>query len=171
MTIAQDLKSSVVGEVLELFVLDLTPRSGPVLYFTPYTNGGTSSVSFGGQVYTALPISGSGWETSMDGAPPQPTLKVSNVSRFIQPYLASYNDLVGCRLTRKQTLGKYLDSGSSPDVTQVFNTSIYVIEQKTKQNKSEIEFKLSSIVDAPLFKLPRGQVLRKDFPGAGLYRK
>jgi phage-related protein len=57
------------------------------------------------------------------------------------------------------------------DSNQVFGTSVYSIEQKTKQSKYEIEFRLASIVDAPQMKLPRQQVLRTEFPGAGLFRK
>jgi lambda family phage minor tail protein L len=170
-TIAQDLRNPVKPGYVELFQLDLTALGGSVLYFTPHTVGGSTSVSFGGQVYTALPIGGSGWETSIDGAPPQPVLTVSNVNRFIQSYLSTYHDLVGARLTRITTFDKYLDSGSSPNSTQVISTNTYLIEQKTRQNKVQIDFKLSSLIDAPQFKLPRGQVLRKDFPGAGLYRK
>jgi lambda family phage minor tail protein L len=102
---------------------------------------------------------------------PCPTLRIANVTRFIQPYLTAYNDLVGARLTRTLTFDKYLDSGTSPDSSQVFGACVYIVEQKTKQTKSEVEFTLSSIIDAPLFKLPRGQVLRTVFPGAGLFRK
>ena len=172
MTVQQDLQKPALPAYVELFILDLTPRGGSVLYFTPATVGGSTSVSFGGQTYTALPIAGNGWETSIDGAAPQPTLKVSNVSRFIQSYLVTYKDLVGCKLTRKQTFDKYLDSGSSPDSTQIFNSCVYIISQKSHQNKLEIEFRLRSVVDAPQYRLPRRQVLRSNgFPGAGLYRK
>lgn len=171
MTIEQDLKQPAVGKYVELFILDLTPFGGPVLRFTPATDEGVASLSFGSEEFTALPITGSGWETSIDGAPPQPTLRVSNVLRFIQSYLTEYDDLIGAKLTRLQTLSKYLDAGSSPDSTQVFNSCVYLIEQKTKQNKLEIEFKLVSVIDAPQFKLPRGQVTRTIFPGAGLFRR
>jgi lambda family phage minor tail protein L len=171
MTIQQDLQKAAVGKYVELFVLDITPLGGPIFRFTPNTVGGASSVSFGSQVYTALPISGEGWQTSMDGQAPQPTLTVSNVVRFLQPYVSTYGDLVGAKITRLQTLDKYLDTGSTPDSTQVFNSSVYIIEQKTKQNFTQLEFRLVSVIDAPEFKLPKGQVTRAIFPGAGLFRK
>lgn len=370
MTIQQDLKQSALPNYIELYTLDLTPIGGTTLYFTPNTIAGTLPIYFGGNQYTPLPITGSGWETSMDGAAPQPSLKVSNVTKFIQAYLTTYKDMVGARVTRTQTFDKYLDSASFPrvnllnysqspvtttsgwlkvsttasdnvttapdgtstagriveqaltpsspyfyitqtvsaggyttftfstylkaaertfanlrfddgagvntvavginlttgvagavqqtgiatnssvvvtdagsgwwrmavtgtwstitnvrtfvrpaigstqsagdlgyagditkgiyvwgmqlnqgstattyqptttvqvnptaDNTQVFNTCVYNIEQKTKQNKYEIEFKLSSIIDTPQMKLPRQQVLRAEFPGAGLFRK
>src|SRR6185503_4815528 len=99
MAIQQDLQQPNIGKYVELFQLDLSSIGGPVLYFTPNT-GTSGNVSFGGQTYTPLPISGSGWETSIEGAPPQPSLKVSNVSRFVQPFLTQYQDLVGTRVTR-----------------------------------------------------------------------
>jgi lambda family phage minor tail protein L len=119
----------------------------------------------------AIPIEGAGWHLSVNGAPPQPSLKVSNVARYLQPYVSQFNDLIGAKVTRVQILDKYLDTGSSPDPSQVFNACVYLIEQKTRQNRQEIEFKLVSVIDAPQFKLPRGQVTRAIFPGAGLFRK
>lgn len=171
MTIHQDLKASALPNYIELFVLDMTPLGGTVIYMTPNTVNGASSLSFGGQAYTAMPINGAGWETTIDGAAPQPLIKISNVTKFIQSYLTSFADLVGARITRYQTFDKYLDSGATPDSTQVFNTCVYVVQQKTKQSKYEIEFRLSSIIDVPTMKLPRQQVLRAEFPGAGLFQK
>ncbi|MGH6646208.1 phage minor tail protein L [Aquabacterium sp.] len=171
MTIKQDLQSPALPDHVELYQLDLSKLGGETLYFTPHTANGVTSLSFGGQSYMALPVSGSGWEMAIDGAPPQPTLKVSNISRFIRPYLTTFNDLVGAKLTRLQTFTKYLDNGATPNASQVFNTCVYLIEQKTRDTKQEIEFKLSSVIDSPQTRLPKGQVLRTIFPGAGLFRK
>lgn len=171
MSIQADIKASALPAYVELFELDLSVLGGEKLYFTPNTNNGQAAVSFGGVVYIPLPITGNGWATGTEGAAPQPTLTVSNVARFIQPYLTAYDDLVGAKLTRKLTFSKYLDSGATPDGSQVFDTSVFLIEQLSKLNKLEVEFRLSSVIDAPNFKLPRGQVLRTTFPGAGLFKK
>lgn len=171
MTIQTEIQKTAVSPLIELFTLDLTPIGGSILRFTPNTVEGTSSVAFGGTVYMALPITGSGWETSIDGAPPRPTLTISNVTRFIQSYLNLYNDLVGASVTRTLTLEKFLDSGSSPDSSQILFSDKFRISQKTRQNKREVEFVLSSVLDTANFKLPRRQVLRTTFPGAGLFRK
>lgn len=171
MTIQQDLQQSTLPKYIELFVIDISPLGGPTLYVSPSTVNGAAAISFGGQAYTPLPISGTGWEVTVTGQAPQPSLKVSNVTKFIQTYLTTYDDLVGVRVTRYQTFDKYLDSGSSPDSTQVFNTCVYEIRQKVKQSKLEVEFKLNAVIDAPQLKLPSQQVLRTEFPGAGLFRK
>lgn len=171
MTIQQDLKKAAVGKLVELFILDISPLGGPLLHFASSTTGGPTQLSFGGTDYPVLPITGSGWTTSIDGAPPQPTLTISNITQYIQSYLTDYDDLIGARLTRFCTLDKYLDDGSNPDSSQVYASCVYILEQKTKQSKVEISFKLVSVIDAPEFKLPRGQVTRAIFPGAGLFRR
>jgi phage-related protein len=112
MPIATDLKQPALPNYIELFDLDLTPIGGAVLRFTPNTVAGANAIIFGGNTYTPMPISGSGWETSIDGAAPQPTLKVSNVTKYVQGYLSTYKDLVGAKITRTQTFDKYLDTAS-----------------------------------------------------------
>jgi phage-related protein len=109
MTIKQDLQASALPNLIELFTLDMTPIGGSLLYFTPNTMAGQAAVVFGGNTYTPMPVTGSGWETSIDGAAPQPSLRVSNVTKYIQGYLASFKDLVGARVTRQQTFPQYLD--------------------------------------------------------------
>lgn len=164
-------KANVGSALVELYKLDLTRFAEGILYFTPATVGGASSISFGSQVYAALPITIDGLSVSADGAPPRPTLKFSNISKFAQPYLTDYNDIIGARITRILTLEKFLDSGASPDSTQIISTATFIIQQLIKLNKIEIEFVLSSLIDSPNFKLPRGIVLRSEFPGSGLFRK
>lgn len=170
MTVLQDAQKANIGGAIELYVLDMTGIGGSVLYMTPHTNAGASNVSFGGQAYIPVPIVGEGWETSVDGAPPRPTLRISNVTRFIQSFLSDYSDLVGAKLTRILTLTKYLDSGATPDGSQVLRSDTYIIEQKRSQNKREVSFVLASVLDNPMKTIPGWKVLRAEFPGAGLYR-
>lgn len=113
MTIQHDLqKDAVPGGLVELYTVDLNPVGvAEILYLTPNTNNG-QSISFDGQVYTPFPIVGSGWEVSVDGKQPQPTLQVSNVTQFFNSYVALYQDLVGAKVTRTLTLEQYLDTTS-----------------------------------------------------------
>lgn len=172
MTIAQDLQKSAVGTVIQLFIVDLTKIGGPVFYLTPHTAAnGSSNVSFGGQVYQPMPIMIENVEEGSDGAPPSPTLKISNITRFLQSYLTQYADCVGGYVTSFWTESKYLDSGASPSGTQKFGDTTFIIEQLKLQNKLQLEFRLVSLLEAPGFKIPRMQVLRTRYPGAGLYRK
>ena len=171
MTILQDAKKAVLPGVVELYIVDATALGGPVFYLTPnVAPGSTGNVSFGGQAYTPFPIVGEGWESGIDGAPPRPSLRISNVTRFIQSYLTQYSDLVGAKVTRMITFDKYLDSGATPDSTQILRSDVYLIEQKASHNKREVVFTLASVLDNPLRTIPRWKVLRSEFPGAGTYR-
>lgn len=171
MSIQTELAKSVVSALIELYKLDMTPFGAGILYFTPNTVNGAANVSFGGQVYLPMPIVADGFGVSTLGAPPRPRLKVSNITKFIQPFLTENSDLVGAYVTRTLTLAKFLDSGSSPDGSQIISEHKLVIQQKVRLTMTEVEFILSSVVDAPSFKLPRGIVLRSEFPAAGLFRR
>lgn len=171
MSIRQDLQKDAVPAFIELYKVDLNPCGVAEIFFlSPHSRNG-DPISFDGQEYTPFPITGEGWEQSFDGAPPQPTLRVSNVTKFLQTYLTDYDDLVGALVTRVLTLESYLDDGATPNGSQVFGEQVYVIEQLTGQNKVELTFLLSSLLDSKRIKLPRGQVLRAEFPGAGLFRR
>lgn len=172
MTIAQDIQKPVLPGIIELYIFDMVAIGGPVLYFTPNVSpNGVGNVSFGGQVYNPLPVGGTGWEVSIDGAPPRPSMKISNITRFIQPFLTQYKDCVGTKVTRMITTETYLDSGATPDGTAVLSNQVYYVNQLASQTKYEVEFKLASPLDNPNLKLPKEQVLRNKFPGAGLFRK
>jgi lambda family phage minor tail protein L len=167
MTIKQELQQSVLPAYIELFDVIGTPIGAPTFRLTP---SGTA-ISFGGVAYTPMPIAGSGWQAALDGAPAQPTLAISNVTRFIQSYLTTYQHFVGAKVRRRCTFETHLDGGIDPNVEAVFNDTTWVIEQLSGQNADSVTFKLRSVLDQPRLKLPRGQVLRSEFPGAGLYRK
>lgn len=172
MTAQTELQKAALPSPVELFELDMTPLGEGTLYFTPHTaHGGTANVEFNGQTYLPLPIKLTGLVSATSGAPPRPALVISNISKFAQPYMTEHDDLVGMVITRKLTLDKFLASGSSPDGTQLISTHKFIIQQKVRLNKQEIEFILSSPLDQPNLKLPRGIVLRSEFPAAGLFRK
>jgi lambda family phage minor tail protein L len=172
MTIQTELQKSALGAFVALYQLNLTAHGEGILYFTPHTGpGGASNVSFGSQVYLPLPMEFTGYSQSVTGEASRPSIKISNASKFLQSYLTDYDDIRGAPITRIITMEKFLDSGSSPDGSQILATQKFIVQQKVKLNKVEIEFVLTSILDAPNIKLPRGIVLRTEFPGAGLYRK
>lgn len=169
--ISTTLQKEQLPALIDLYTIDCNPCGlAQTFYLSPNTLNGTN-ISFGGQAYTAFPISGEGWETSTDGSPPQPMLRVSNITKVIQPYLSQYQGLVGAIVTRKLTFSSFLDTGATPDGNQYFGEQVYEIAQVSKHTKDMIEFKLQSILDLPRKKIPRQQVLRSVFPRAGLFRK
>lgn len=170
MTIRQELQKPGIEAIVQLYILHMDQFSEPNFYFTPNTIDGLANLSFGGQVYLPIPVEAKGFGTKMSGAMPRPKIKISNITKFLVPYLAQYNGLIGVPVTRILTLERFLDSGSSPDSTQTLANQKFLIQSNTV-NKLEVEFTLSSVLDVQNIKLPKGTVLRSIFPGAGLYRK
>ena len=67
----------------------------------------------------------------------------------------SLDDLVGAKVTRRRTLMKYLDGGSSPDSTQEFPDDIFYIEQKIAESSVTITWSLASKIDLEGLQLPK----------------
>jgi lambda family phage minor tail protein L len=168
MTIQQQLIKSDIPAFVDLYKLDGTDIgiTAP-FYFTAATDG-VSTVSFGGQVYTPIPIDASGFTSTSDGSLPRPKLTVSNVNKFIQPFIFQYNFLAGARVTRTRTLDIYLDGRPTADSTQKMPDQVWYIDQIEGMTKSVITFSLVSPMDRPGVMLPKRQILRDHgFPGAG----
>lgn len=154
-----------------LYELDLTqvaPSEG-VFRFHAGLNEVMQPVVFGGQTYEPIPIEAEGFEATSDGRLPRPKIRVANLNGLFSPLLKSYDDLIGCKLTRRQTLAKYLDavnfaSGVNPDSdpTAELTPDIFLVNQKTAETtgiNGVLEFELASALEIDGIKLPRRQVL------------
>ena len=167
MTISQDILQPQLGAWVDLYQLDATALGSAVFYFTPATNNG-ADVSFGGQAYVPLPIDASGFTATGEGSLPRPKLSLSNVNKFLQPYLLSFGYFQGAKVTRIRTLDKYLDGSPTADSTQHTNEQVWYIDQMNSMTKQTVTFTLVSPVDRPGVMLPMRQILRdQGFPGAG----
>jgi len=157
-------KLEVDSPLVELYVLDLVPLGGTVFRFTPhFAEGG--SVAFAGSTYFSIPITSEGWEVTATGTQPRPTLTLSNVNKVMLDAVVSFGDIVGAKVTRLRTLGKYLDGGSNPDPNQFLEPDVFFVEQKVAHDKNAISWQLSSVIDKFGIKLPRRQVTKDYFPG------
>jgi lambda family phage minor tail protein L len=167
MTINQDIIQPQLGALVDLYQLDATALGSSVFYFTAATDNG-ANVSFGGQVYIPMPIEATGFQASSDGSLPRPKLQLSNVNKFLQPYLLSFRYFQGAKVTRIRTFDKYLDGHPSADSTQRLPDQIWYIDQMETMTKQTVVFSLVSPLDRPSVKLPARQILRDNgFPGAG----
>ena len=138
--------TQVQGINSELIVLyDLEYATGSFAYFYP---GGFKDYSADPQVkvefrtsagvakeYIALPMESEGFDISSDGAHSRPVLSVANIESVFLDALtdvASYEELIGKRITRRTTLKKYLvgesaDSGAGnapvefPQITYIID--------------------------------------------------
>ena len=158
MTIQQDVKSSWHDAIVQLFELDIsviTKNANDKFYFTSDIFPDGTKIIWQGQVYEPFPISAIGFETTTRGTIPQPELTVANVLGTLAPITSAFDDLIGSRITRRRTLGKYLDNGISPNAAEEFPVDIFYIERKTSETSLSITWQLSNKIDLEGLQLPR----------------
>lgn len=162
--IASDVQYLAPGQLIELFELDATDIGAiQVYYFTMATSAG-AAIEFNGIEYTPLDFEIEGLQISGTGQLPEPTIRLSNTDNALGAAINSFNDLVGAKLTRRRTFAKYLDGEPGADPTAQFPLDIFVVEQKTAQNKYFVEFKLVPFMDYQGIRIPKRQVLRDNCP-------
>jgi len=141
-------------------------------------------VLWGGEAYQRFPIEASGFEYRGEGTLPRPTLRVSNLLGTLTSIFDTvnettpYNDLQQARFTRIRTMAKYIDAANftggsnpygTPDSTQELPQEIYLLHQKTLENREFVEWEMVSVFDLSNVKLPGRQFTPDVFPGIGAY--
>lgn len=157
--ISEDLQSLEVGEIIDLYTLDLSRLGGGQYHFTPSVDVGDGEVNYQGIAYTPIDLVINGFETTGRGVLPRPTLKVTNTHRVLVGMVQQFDDLVGATVIRIRTMGKYLDDGAEPDRTAHFPVDYWTISQKSAMTKLYIEFTLSAAIDVEGQKLPQRLIL------------
>jgi lambda family phage minor tail protein L len=164
MSIHADIQRLEPGKWVELFDLDATAIGGDMLRFHGYTQVGP--IWWQGNEYSPWPIQVTGFAKVSDGQQPSPTLKVGDVEGRITALCLFLAGLAGARLTRHQTLGKYLDAANFPDGNQEADPSeelapeLWIVEQVAEQRPLEfITFALSSALDFGDAQLPARQIV------------
>ena len=158
MTIEQDVSQTWHDAIIELFELNLEPITGLATdkyYFTANLMPDNTKISWKGIVYEPFPIEAAGFERTTKGQIPTPELTVANVLGTLASVVNALDDLVGAKVTRRRTLLKYLDGGSSPDPAQEFPDDIFYIERKVAENSITITWQLASKIDLEGLQLPR----------------
>lgn len=158
MTIEADLQQGWHDAIVELIDLDLsTITSDPadIFYFTNQLKPDDTRIQWKGNIYEPIPIAAAGYEKSTAGQIAQPTLTVANVLGTFTQVINQLDDLVGAKVTRRRTLGKYLDGEPGADPLQEFPIDVFYIERKTQENSMVISWQLASVLDLEGLKLPR----------------
>lgn len=170
-SIASELQKLAPSAIIELFQLDLTIFGDQVYYFHAGTNGLNTAVIWQGQEYAPFPVQAGGFEQSVVGQMPRPTLVVSNVLGLITALTLAYKDMLGAKVTRKRTMQKYLDAvnftgGINPtaDPTAEFPDDVFFIDVKRTENPQFIEFELASSFDVQNVQLPKRQIIQNICP-------
>lgn len=158
MTLEADVQQNWHSAIVEMIDLDLstiTGDSADIFYFTNQIKPDDTKIQWKGNVYEPIPIITAGYEKSTTGQIAQPTLTVANVLGTFTQIINSLDDLVGAKVTRRRTLGKYLDGEPDADPLQEFPIDIFYIERKTQENSMVISWELASVLDLEGLKLPR----------------
>lgn len=159
--IEQDLQTLNAKAIVELFELDATGVGGELFRFHNGKNGLNADVVWQGNTYIAFPIEAEGFEFNGKGQLPRPVLRVANVTGILGALVRSYQDLIGCKVTRKRTLLKYLDAvnfsggNANADPTASLPDDIYFVDRKATENKMLVEFELAAAFDVQGVQLPR----------------
>ena len=142
-----------------------------------------SEIQWQGKIYYPAPIDATGFENSSKGTLPTPILSISSQSKegmeqisLLKYQLLKFGDIIGAKVTRHRTFAKYLDwnnfkfnpdtaklspnaqelpQGYEPDPNAELPLDIYYVERKTAENKSTIQYQLSSVLDLEGTKIPR----------------
>ncbi len=159
-TVTRDQQKLSPGRRVELFEFDATNLGDSLYRWVSAKNEG-GNISWGGNVYSSLPIEASGFETSGKGSLPTPTLRFSNIALLASTIINAIGDPLGAKVTRHVTLAQYLDDGATPDGTAFIQKDIFYVERKKNHNRVLVEFELAASMDQEGRKLPGRQVLRE----------
>lgn len=166
MTVRGDVQQLRPLQLVEMFVWDDTVIGGTsVLRWHPGTTVAGAAITWQGQVYNPYAIEASGFDLAVNEKLPRPHIKAANVTGELGAYLRALDGALGAKLTRKRTLGKYLDAvnfaGGNPsaDPDTHFPDEIFYVSRKVDENAIFIELELAAKWDVTGVKLPRRQVI------------
>lgn len=118
--ITADAQQLEPGGRVTVYELDGSTFGADQLFFHQHLQTGV--IWWQGQEYGAWPIEATGFERTSD-QPPNPRLRVSNLDGRIGALCLMYDDMVGARIIRRQTLVKYLDAANFPPIVNLLNNS------------------------------------------------
>lgn len=167
MSIKSEVQKLNPGDLVAFYILDMTTVGSTILYFHTGLNGLMANVVWQGITYSALPMQIEGFELTSKGTLPRPTVRISNISGLIGAYCKTYDDLIGCKITRKRTFYKYIDAVNYPgginpsaDPNVEFAPDIFFVDRKSTENRQMVEFELAAAFDVQGIKLPRRQFIQ-----------
>lgn len=162
MPIKSDIQSLEPGNRIALYEVDATAIGADRMLF--HADLQTGPIFWQGEQYDPWPIEADGFARN-SSQPANPTLRVSNIDGTITALCLMFDDLVGAKFVRRQTLVKYLDASNfsegnpTADPNEHFPDEIWYIERKTLENNEIVEFELSSAADLNGAQLPGRQII------------
>lgn len=166
MTVRSDVSQLEPLQLVTMFTWDATAiGDNQVFHWHPGTTVENGPIVWQGVTYDPFPIEASGFELDSAGKLPRPTLRAANIGGILGQYLRSMGDGLNAKVTRKRTLGKYLDAVNFPDgnpyadPTTSFPDDVFYVSRKVSENPVFIEIELAVKFDVEGIMLPRRQVI------------
>lgn len=185
-----ELQKPDPSSIIHLFELELVegthyatgnPDSVKTTYcwHSGMTAAGAGSIVYNSKTYDPMPIEAEGFDqkAGSNDSIPRPVLRVSNILSTVSTILIEVNkitagnDLLNAKVTRIETLAMFLDGEPAANTNATSRDQIYIIDRKSTENREVVEFELSAIMDQPNVKLPKRQVLPRQFPGVGSFHE
>jgi lambda family phage minor tail protein L len=168
--ISQSLLELEPTTIIEFFQLYFNTVDKPNSFIA--FHGGSvfqKGIFWQGIEYLPIPVETEGFEVNANGKLSRPKIKVSNKDYFVTDLLLENEDLQFAKLIRRRTFVKYLDNanfdGGNPwglaDASAEISLDTFVIGQKTAENKSFVEFELTSPLDLENFEVNNRLVMSR----------
>lgn len=106
-----------------------------------------NAIIWQGNTYTPFDMQASGFEMDGKGSAPQPKISFSVTNQVLTSLINSLGDLIGAKITRCKTYRKFLDTELTANSSAYYPLDIYRVERKSSENRFQVEFELSSIMD------------------------
>ena len=188
-TVVKSIGSSLVQDGTEVGInFETAGGEENILRFHNNIKAMNCYIYWQGNTYFPAPIHAEGFDISARGTLPTPILRVTaqkeegiEALSILRRAIHKYGDIIGAKVTRIRTFAKYLDSKNFSDISQINNSQgsytnpfpdqyepdpyaefprdIFYVERKSYENKINIEYELSALLDVEGIKLPRRRVL------------
>ena len=189
--LATELSKLDPSELIVLYEIDIsdiktdlllgktTQITEDVFRFHNMNNLKGSTLYFNTIAYYSFPIQADGFEMSTAGNLPTPTLTMTAAEGMDQPLsmmkkaFIQLDNMIGAKVSRIRTFAKYLNKTANDDTEDVgyaeqglaeLPRDVFYIERKSVEDKHNVQFELSSIIDLQNLSLPARTVLASRCP-------
>ncbi len=174
--------------IIELFTLQLDNSLHGATTIYRFHSGSNlnanGEIVWAGNSYQRFPIEAEGFAYKK-GQLPRPKLVISNALGTMSAILLTVNqtttgnDLTGATFTRITTMARFIDAVNfpgntnpfgTPDPTAEFKREIFLIDRKSTENRTVVEFELAAVTDMAGVRAPKRQCTRSIFPSIGTFK-
>ena len=174
--------------IIELFTLQLdNSLHGATTIYRCHSGSNLNAngeIVWAGNSYQRFPIEAEGFAYKK-GQLPRPKLVISNALGTMSAILLTVNqtttgnDLTGATFTRITTMARFIDAVNfpgntnpfgTPDPTAEFKREIFLIDRKSTENRTVVEFELAAVTDMAGVRAPKRQCTRSIFPSIGTFK-